>query len=118
MSLLYVHFFVTYFCSSFSVVEASTASCLSLSKSSVVGIALADDDKAIPRHGYTVEADGQVIGEVTTGYRTIMTDKSVCVALVDAKYKELGTKVQVRIHKKLHEGTVVKKRFYDKSYKK
>ena len=60
----------------------------------LVGIALADDDKAIPRHGYTVEADGQVIGEVTTGYRTIMTDKSVCVALVDAKYKELGTKVQ------------------------
>ena len=84
----------------------------------LVGIALADDDKAIPRHGYTVEADGQVIGEVTTGYRTIMTDKSVCDALVDAKYKELGTKVQVRIHKKLHEGTVVKKRFYDKSYKK
>ena len=84
----------------------------------LVGIALADDDKAIPRHGYPVEADGQEIGYVTTGYRTIMTDKSVCVALVDAKYKELGTQVQVRIHKKLHEGTVVKKRFFDKSYKK
>jgi aminomethyltransferase len=84
----------------------------------LVGIALADDDKAIPRHGYPVEADGQEIGYVTTGYRTIMTDKRVCVALVDAKYKELGTQVQVRIHKKLHEGTVVKKRFFDKSYKK
>ncbi len=84
----------------------------------LVGIALDDDDKAIPRHGYDIEADGKKIGEVTTGYRTIMTDKSVCVALIDAAYKELGTNVQVRIHKKLHNGTVVKKRFYDKSYKK
>lgn len=84
----------------------------------LVGIALNDDDKAIPRHGYEVEADGKVIGEVTTGYRTVSTDKSVCFALVDAAYMKLDTKVQVRIHKKLHEGTVVKKRFYDKSYKK
>jgi len=84
----------------------------------LVGIALDDDDKAIPRHGYDVEADGKKIGEVTTGYRTIMTDKSVCIALIDAAYKELGTRVQVRIRKKTHNGTIVKKRFYEKSYKK
>ena len=47
----------------------------------LVGIELAD--KAIPRHGYKVVKDGQEIGEVTTGYRTISTDKSVCMALVD-----------------------------------
>ena len=85
----------------------------------LVGIALNDDDKAIPRHGYeVVGANGEVIGEVTTGYRTIMTDKSVCFALVDAAYMKLGTELNVRIHRKLHPGTVVKKRFYDKSYKK
>ena len=85
----------------------------------LVGIALNDDDKAIPRHGYeVVNADDEVIGEVTTGYRTIMTDKSVCFALVDAAYMKLGTELAVRIHRKLHPGTVVKKRFYDKSYKK
>ena len=85
----------------------------------LVGIALADDDKAIPRHGYeVVGANDEVIGEVTTGYRTIMTDKSVCFALVDAAYMKLGTELAVRIHRKLHPGTVVKKRFYDKSYKK
>lgn len=87
-------------------------------KKKLVGIALDDDDKAIARHGYTVEVNGKTVGEVTTGYRSIMTDKSVCFALVDAPYKELGTKVEVRIHKKLHKGTVVKKRFYEKSYKK
>lgn len=85
----------------------------------LVGIALADGDKAIPRHGYeVVGANDEVIGEVTTGYRTIMTDKSVCFALVDATYMKLGTELSVRIHRKLHPGTVVKKRFYDKSYKK
>lgn len=85
----------------------------------LVGIALADDDKAIPRHGYeVVNAEGETIGEVTTGYRTIMTNKSVCFALVDSAYMKLGTELGVRIHRKLHPGTVVKKRFYDKSYKK
>src|SRR5574344_61163 len=87
----------------------------------LVGIALDDDDKAIPRHGYEVVAaddDDRVIGQVTTGYRTISTDKSVCMALVDAEFKTLGTKVKLRIHKKLHNGTVVKKSFYDKHYKK
>lgn len=85
----------------------------------LVGIALAETDKAIPRHGYEiVDNEGNTIGEVTTGYRTIMTDKSVCLALVDASFAKLGTALNVRIHKKLHPGEVVKKRFYDKSYKK
>lgn len=84
----------------------------------LVGLALADDDKAIPRHGYEVEADGKKIGYVTTGYRTIMTDRSVCFALIDAAYKTLGTKVQIAIHRKLHEATVVKRKFYEKNYKK
>lgn len=85
----------------------------------LVGIALAENDKAIPRHGYEVmNLEGEVIGEVTTGYRTICTDKSVCIALVDAAYGKLGTELSVRIHRKPHTGTVVKKRFYDKSYKK
>lgn len=84
----------------------------------LVGIELNNDDKAIPRHGYEIMKDGTVIGSVTTGYRTIMTDKSVCMALIDAKYKTLGTQVQVMIHRKSHEGTVVAKKFYQKSYKK
>lgn len=82
----------------------------------VVGIELAD--KAIPRHGYAVMKDGGKIGEVTTGYHTISTDKSVCMALIDAAYAKLGTEVEIQIRKKTFAGTVVKKRFYDKHYKK
>ena len=83
----------------------------------VVGIELAD--KAIPRHGYTVlSTEGEPVGEVTTGYHCLSVDKSVCMALVDSRYAKLGTPLQVQIRKKVFPGTVVKKQFYNKSYKK
>lgn len=82
----------------------------------LVGIEL--EGRAIPRHGYEVIAEDKVIGTVTTGYSSISTGKSVCMALIDAAYSKLDTPVQVRIHRKLHNGIVVKKRFYQKHYKK
>lgn len=82
----------------------------------VVGIELAD--KAIPRHGYAVLKDGEKIGEVTTGYHTLSTDKSVCMALIDSRFAKLGTELDIQIRRKTFKGTVVKKRFYDKHYKK
>ena len=83
----------------------------------IIGIEL--NDKAIPRHGYTVlNMAGEPIGEVTTGYHTISSDKSVCMALVDSNYAKLGTEVQIQIRKKVFPGTVVKKQFYNKNYKK
>ena len=81
----------------------------------LVGIELAD--KAIPRHGYTVLKDGQPIGEVTTGYHTLSTDKSVCMALIDSQYAALDTDVDIQIRKKVFAGKVVKKLFYEKRYK-
>lgn len=85
-------------------------------KRKIVGIEL--KDKAIPRHGYEVEADGKVIGVVTTGYNSISTGKSVCMAMLDIAYSKLDTEVAVRIRKKVFPGIVTKKRFYDKNYKK
>ena len=85
-------------------------------KRKIVGIEL--EGRAIPRHGYEVVADDKVIGQVTTGYNSISTGKSVCMALLDIDYAKLDTPVEVRIHKKLQPGKVIKKRFYDKNYKK
>ena len=83
----------------------------------IMGIELAD--KAIPRHGYPVlNMQGETIGEVTTGYHTLSTDKSVCMALIDAQYAKLDTEVQIQIRKKVFPGKTVKKQFYNKSYKK
>ncbi len=85
-------------------------------KHRIVGIEL--EGNAIPRHGYPVEVDGKQVGEITTGYRSISTGKSVAMAMIDKPYDKLGTEVEVRIRKKTFPGKVVKKRFYDKSYKK
>jgi aminomethyltransferase len=83
----------------------------------LVGIELAD--KAIPRHGYPVlSPEGEAIGEVTTGYHCLSVDKSVCMALVKTEYAKLGTELAIQIRKKVFPGVVVKKKFYDKHYKK
>ena len=83
----------------------------------LVGIELAD--KAIPRHGYPVlNAEGEQVGEVTTGYHCLSVDKSVCMALVKTNYAKLDTTLYIQIRKKVFEGKVVKKKFYDKHYKK
>ena len=82
----------------------------------LVGIEL--KDRAIPRHGYPVFKDGKQVGEVTTGYHCLSVDKSVCMALIDFEYSKLGTELEVQIRKRAFSGIVVKKRFYDKHYKK
>ena len=75
------------------------------------------DDRAVPRHGYKVLKDGVEVGEVTTGYRLISVDQSCAVALVNSSLK-LGDRVEVQIRKKTFPATIVKKKFYDKHYKK
>ncbi|MBQ2122274.1 MAG: glycine cleavage system aminomethyltransferase GcvT, partial [Bacteroidaceae bacterium] len=87
-------------------------------KRKVVGIEL--NARAIPRHGYeVVDAESEeVVGEVTTGYCSISTGKSVCMAMVNIDQAVLGKPIKVKIHRKLQEGVVTKKRFYEKNYKK
>lgn len=85
-------------------------------KRRIVGLEL--EGNAIPRHGYPVEVNGEVVGEITTGYRSISTGKSVAMAMINKPYDKLGTEVEVRIRKKTFPAKVVKKRFYDKNYKK
>ena len=83
----------------------------------LVGIELLD--RAIPRHGYEVlDVDGNVIGQITTGYRGISVDKSLAMALIDAPYFAMDTPVQVQIRRKRFPGVVIAKKFYKKSYKK
>ncbi|MCM1517589.1 MAG: glycine cleavage system aminomethyltransferase GcvT [Pseudoflavonifractor sp.] len=82
----------------------------------LVGLELLD--RAIPRHGYEVIADGRVIGHVTTGYRGISVDKSIAMALIDTAYADKGTQVTVRIRRKEFPAVVILRKFYRKSYKK
>ncbi len=68
-------------------------------KRRIVGLELTD--RAVPRHGYEVlDADGNVVGAVTTGYHGLSVDKSIAMAMVDARCAALDTPLQVRIRRK------------------
>ncbi len=83
----------------------------------LVGLEL--KDKAIPRHGYPVlDMDGNQVGYITTGYRSITVGKSLAFALVDRAVGNLGGELQVQVRKKVFPATIVKKRFYTPNYKK
>lgn len=82
----------------------------------IVGLEI--HDRAIARHGCDVlSPEGEVIGKVTTGYRGISTDRSICMALIDARYAKTGTELKVQVRKKTFPATVVSKKFFKKSYK-
>ena len=66
-------------------------------------------DRAIARHGAEVlSPDGEVIGHVTTGYRGLSVDKSIAMALIDARYAAQGTEgLSVRVRRKTFPVAVV-----------
>ncbi len=83
----------------------------------IVGIEV--EGQAIPRHGYEVlDADGNTIGSVTTGYHSISLDRNIAMALIAADHAALGTRLQVKVRRKVFPATVIKKRFYTPNYKK
>lgn len=74
---------------------------------------------AIARHGYEVlDEKDNVIGEVTTGYRSITLGRNLAMAMVAIAYSKLGSELKVRVRRKTFPATVVKKRFYTPNYKK
>ena len=82
----------------------------------IVGIELMD--KSIPRAGYPVVSADRQVGYVTTGYRSISLDKSICMAMVPKELSAIGTELAVQVRNKTFAGTVCKKRFYEAKYKK
>ncbi|MGL5348706.1 MAG: aminomethyl-transferring glycine dehydrogenase subunit GcvPA [Peptostreptococcaceae bacterium] len=68
--------------------------------------------KAIARYGYDVMVNDEVIGYVTTGYLSPTLNKIICLALIDAKYSNLNTQIEIAIRKKRVKATIIKTPFY------
>ncbi len=86
-------------------------------KRKLVGLEI--DGPATARHGFEVlDMDGAVVGHITTGYNSISVGKNIAMAFVDARYAPLGSKLQVKVRRRLFPATVIKKRFYTPNYKK
>jgi len=82
-------------------------------------IGLEIEGGATARHGFEVlDLEGAVVGHITTGYNSISVGKNIAMALVDARYGTIGSRLQVKIRRKTAPATVVKKRFYTPNYKK
>ena len=82
-------------------------------------VGLEVEGQAIPRHGYEVlDEAGNKVGTVTTGYHSITLGRNLAMALVDSSCAALGTRLNVRVRRKIFPATVVKKRFYTPNYKK
>ena len=68
--------------------------------------------RAVPRHGYPVVADGEVVGEVTSGMISPTLNQPLALALVPPRLAELGSRLAVRIREQDIAAEVVKRPFY------
>ncbi|PYF03485.1 glycine cleavage system aminomethyltransferase GcvT [Ureibacillus chungkukjangi] len=72
-------------------------------------------DKGIPRHGYKVFKDGVEIGEITTGTQSPLTKRNIGLALIDAKFAQLDTELEIEIRNKKLKAHTCATPFYKRS---
>ncbi|MEO4052404.1 glycine cleavage system aminomethyltransferase GcvT [Solibacillus sp. CAU 1738] len=71
--------------------------------------------KGIPRHGYKVFKNGAEIGEVTTGTQLPLSKRNIGLALIDAKFAEVGIELEIEIRGKMVPAVTVATPFYKRS---
>lgn len=70
-------------------------------------------DRAIPRHDYEVtNAEGEVIGRVTSGTMSPMLKKGIGMAYLDKGYWKEDTEIYIKVRNKLAKAVVAKPPFY------
>ncbi|HZL35638.1 MAG TPA: glycine cleavage system aminomethyltransferase GcvT [Tepidisphaeraceae bacterium] len=79
-------------------------------KRKLVGLEL--EGRRIARQGTPVMADGQIVGEVTSGTFGPTVQKSIAMAYVDANHAAEGTQVAVDLKGAMNPAKVVKTPFY------
>ncbi|WP_122088897.1 glycine cleavage system aminomethyltransferase GcvT [Halalkalicoccus subterraneus] len=60
-----------------------------------VGVRL--EERGVPRHGYEIVTDGEVVGEITSGTMSPTLGEPIGLGYVPTEYAETGTHVSVRI---------------------
>ncbi|MBP2078210.1 glycine cleavage system aminomethyltransferase GcvT [Oceanobacillus polygoni] len=76
----------------------------------LVGIEMID--KGIPRHGYTVLKEDDEIGFVTSGTQSPTLNKNIGLALIDTRFTDEGTELEVQVRKRKLKAVIVKTPFY------
>lgn len=71
-------------------------------------------DRGIPRTGYDVVVDDQVIGHVTSGTQSPTLGKNLGLAIIDSRYAELDGEVYVQVRKRQVKARIIKTPFLKK----
>lgn len=69
-------------------------------------------DRGIPRKGYKLVLDGEIIGVVTSGTQSPSLHKGIALAYVDIPNHKSGTEVFIEIRNELKRGIIIKPPFY------
>ncbi|MCZ2260085.1 glycine cleavage system aminomethyltransferase GcvT [Sporosarcina sp. G11-34] len=69
-------------------------------------------DKGIPRTGYEVLINDEIVGEVTTGTQSPTLQKNIGFALINSEHAELGTEVIVQVRKRQLKAVICATPFY------
>ncbi len=70
-------------------------------------------DKGIPREGYKVYANGELIGEVTSGTLSPLLGVGIGIAFVKPEYAKPGVELEIEIRGKPKKAVTVAPPFYD-----
>jgi aminomethyltransferase len=65
------------------------------------------NDRAFPRHGYDIQADGQRVGTVTSGTFSPVIRKGIGMGYVDVARAAPGTGLQIAVRDRIVPATVV-----------
>lgn len=77
---------------------------------------ITEDKRAIPRSQYTLlNVQGNTIGAVSSGGKSIMLDKGIGMGYVETGYSVPGTEIQIAIRDNIFAATVVRPPFYTKA---
>ncbi len=69
-------------------------------------------ERGIPRHGYKISKNGEVVGKVTSGTMSPTLKESIGLGYIEKEYSDLNTKIDIVIRDKYCEAIIIKKPFY------
>ncbi|HEY9702743.1 MAG TPA: glycine cleavage system aminomethyltransferase GcvT [Allocoleopsis sp.] len=80
-------------------------------------VGLEMQSRNIARHGYKIFAEGEIVGEVTSGTMSPTLGKAIALAYISTNFAEIGQVLNVEIRGKTYPAKVVKKPFYRRKKK-
>ena len=67
--------------------------------------------QAIPRKGYAIYHNEEIIGLVTSGTHSPMLSRGIGIGYIDSDYYKIGARVSIKIRGKLIDAEIVKTPF-------